>query len=532
MPPLVLRTAVALSSALLLGTALLAMAPSPAAPHAPAGWAPTAITTDPTEADTTEADTTQRRADVAADSLVATMVDSVRVQQLFRNVRVEQDSTRIRSEQAVRYVQQREYLFSGNVVIFERGDTLKADTVRYDEQRKIGRARGNVRLTDGDLRVQAPAGQYFATEKRSVFQEGVTLIDSASTLTSRAGEYLSDEERAEFYGDVRFENADTYLEADSVTYWRDTGNTLARGRVFIRRKGDAAAADADTTTQTYLFGDVARNEKTRNESRVRGRALLVQVRADSVGAPTDTLLVRAHRLYSTRSDSLRRLVAIDSVRIWQQAIAATADSVVYDRTTVADTLQREETRLYRDPISWFEGAQVTGDTIVVKARNRAVDTVHVYGRAFAAQRDTTIDRIHQLQGKTITAFFRNDSLRRIEAKPNARTIRFMKDGQGRLARAVQASSDRIVLWFRAGDIRRAGLYSGVQSQAYGRGLAPIPDPFRLDGFRWVPEQQPTKEHLVQDERVRRRLRGNVVATRPVSPSSAESAPRPPPARNQ
>lgn len=475
---------------------------------------------DTIERDTTEDDTTRQRANVSADSLVATMRDSARVQQLFGNVQVDQDSTRIRSEEAVRFLQQQAYLFTGNVVIYERGDTLTADSVRYDERRKIGRARGNVRLTDGDLRVLAPSGRYFTEEKRSEFRNGVTLIDSTSTLISSGGEYFSEEQRAEFYGSVQFENDDTYLEADSVTYYRDTGNTLARGRVFIRQKGEApSAAAADTTTRTVLFGHRARNDKARNESRVQGNALLIQIRTDSLGAPEDTLLVRAHRLHSTEADSLRRLIAIDSVHIWQRDIAATADSVVYDRFAQGDTLRREETRLYRDPITWFEGSQVTGDTIHVNARNRAVDTVHVYGNAFAAQQDTTLDRINQLKGQTITAFFRNDSLRRIVTEPNAETIRFMKNDNDELDGAVKASADRIVMRFRDGDVRRVGVYSGVQSEVYDRDV--IPDPFELDGFRWVPEQQPTKERLLDDERVQQWLRGNVIVLRPV-PLSEEA----------
>lgn len=517
---LVRHTIVGAFIALVTSAGLLDVARGPTPPTS----APTiqrSAVTDTTEADTVDTgapdDTTERRADVAADSLVATMIDSMRVQRLFRNVQVDQDSTRIRSQRAVRFLQAREYLFTGNVVVFERGDTLNADSVRYDETRKVGTARGDVRLTDGDLQVRAPSGRYFTEEKRSVFREGVTLVDSASTLTSNEGEYFSDAGRAEFYGDVRFEDANTYLEADSVTYFRSTGNTIARGRVFIRRKGgDASAASADTLTRTVLFGDFARNEKTENESRVRGNAFLIQIRADSVGAPEDTLLVRARRLRSSEADSLRRLIAIDSVRIWQQDIAATADSVVYDRIAQGDTLQREETRLYKSPITWFEGSQVSGDTIRVKARGRSVDTVHVYGNAFAAQRDTALDKINQLKGRSITAYFRDDSLRRINAAPNAQAIRFLENDEGELDGAWKGSGDQIVMWFRSGAIRRAGVYRGIESEVYGRELGPIPDPFQLEGFRWVPEQQPTKASLLQDERVQERLRGNVLVLRPVS----------------
>jgi hypothetical protein len=72
------------------------------------------------------------------------------------------------------------------------------------------------------------------------------------------------------------------------------------------------------------------------------------------------------------------------------------------------------------------------------------------------------------------------------------------------------------MWFQAGAIRRVGVYRGVKSDVYGRELGPIPEPFQLEGFRWVPEQQPTKAGLLRDERVQDRLRGNVLIARPVS----------------
>lgn len=497
----------------LTGTAGSAMRSAPEAPVRP-------VPADTTERDTTERDTT-RRADVEADSLVALLRDGQRVQELIGNVFVQQDSTRIRSLRAERILGEREYLFWGDVVIFERGDTLNADTVRYDETRKVGWAWGNVRLSDGDLLVRAPSGRYFADEKRSEFREGVTLVDSTSTLTSRAGDYFSDEQRAEFYGDVRFEDEDTYLEADSLTYFRETGDTRAYGRVFIRRKGDDdPAAAADTSARTYLFGHYAENEQERQHSLVRGNAFLVQIRTDSAGVPDDTLLVRAHRLEASRTDSLRRLIAVDTVRIWQRDIAAIADSAVYDRIAQGDTLRREETRLFRDPVSWFEGSQVFGDTIRVAARDRSVDTVFVFGNAFAAQRDTTLDRIQQLKGRTITAYFRADSLRRIRTEPNAETIRFLKNEEDELDGAVKASADRIIMWFREGDIRRVGVYQGVRSEVYDAAL--VPEPFELEGFRWIPEQQPTKDGLLDDERVRQRLHRNVPVAHPVLSPEAPS----------
>lgn len=572
---------------------------------------------DPSAQAPPPADTGQpERAVVNADSLSALERNGEPLQELFGNVYVRQDTTHLYSEYALRYLDRDEVLFIDNVVIHERGDTLRADTVRYNRSSKVGRARGNVYLTDGDVEVRAPRATYFGDEKRSVFPDTITLVDSSRVLRAKQGTYWSDDQRAEFGGQVRLSDPDTYLEADSLTYFRDTERSIARGDVFIDRQGEEEA-EADTTTRTYLFGDRADNQEQRRYSRVEGQAVLVQVRVDSVGAPEDTLVVRAQRLEAFRTDTHRRLVAVDSVEIWQPDLSAVADSVVYDRVVGATTgpssgdelpidtaraspdslaaitqadpsaeelpagedvrirsdtmrappdsvaqgdttgapldsipadtmatpegeqevahwetpsvqeegsLPLEETRLFRNPVTWFEQSQVWGDSIRVRARGRSLDSVFVRGSAFATQQAETHDRINQLKGRNITASFRSDSLRRIVARPNAEAIRFLTDEVDSLTGAVWVSGDRIVIRFRDGAAKRVSTHRGVQSNAYHEREL-IPDPFHLDGFQWTPERRPTRNQLLRDERVRRRL--DLGPDRPIAQRGREGAPAAP-----
>jgi hypothetical protein len=168
---------------------------------------------------------------------------------------------------------------------------------------------------------------------------------------------------------------------------------------------------------------------------------------------------------------------------------------------------------------------VWGDSIRVRSQDRSLDTVFVRGAAFAAQQDTSLDRIQQLKARDLTAHFRRDSLRRIVAEPNARAIRFLASEGGGLRGAARASGDSIVLHFRNGSMKRTSIKGGVESTYY-RTPESIPDPFRLDGFQWTPDRKPTRDGLLQEPRVRERLqleppsrRRPLARTRPVPPSS-------------
>ncbi|RMF62313.1 MAG: organic solvent tolerance protein OstA [Bacteroidetes bacterium] len=429
-----------------------------------------------------------------ADELRKQSADTL---ELVGDVRLRQGETGLRAGRALELIAQEAYLFLGDVVIVERGDTLRALRVRYDHRHKVGDADGGVVLSDGDVVVRAPSGRYYTDEKRAVFEEGVTLVDSASVLTSRAGSYWSDAKRAVFFDQVRLTGDRTFLEADTVVYFRETEVADARGRVFIERLGgdeDAGAAE-DSTTRTFLFGARAYNDNRAAFSRIEGRPLLVQLRADSSGALSDTLLVRAERLEIVRQDSLQRLIAVGDVQIWQPEFAAAADSVVYERRTRAASDVREETRLFGRPAAWFDTSQATGDTLRITARGGALDTLFITGQAFVARRDTLLDRLSQLKGRTITGLFVQDTLRTLLVGPNAEAIHYLRnEDTDDLGGAVQASADRIVFDLEGdGELRDIRFYRGVEGTYFDAGQ--IPEALRLDGFRWEPERRPRPETL-------------------------------------
>lgn len=519
------------------------------------------------QADTTDAPdaTGTRRVDIlSADSLTGAFEGEAGVQQLIGNVRLRQELTQLSARQALRYPARGEVVLIGDVLIVEEGDSLRAHRVRYDTRRKVGRATGRVRLTDGEIEVRGPSAQYFTEEKRAVFDDDVTLIDSTHVLRSRAGEYFTEEKRAEFYHDVRLLGELEYLEADSVTYLRDEEVSIARGHVFVERLGDEEApadtarqpfrpdavvarldslwrttvrsavdslaaggalpdslaradslrrrrsasgrdglAIADTTARTLLLGDYVYNDEQARTSRVEGRALLVRLEADSAGAAPDTLVLAARRMETLRTDTLEQLVAVGDVRIWQQDLAAVADSAAYLQTSRGDTAEREDTRLYRQPMAWTREGQLSGDTIRVAGRDRAVDSLLVFSSAFVAQEDTTLGRIHQMRGRDLLGLFRDDSLRYLRVRPNAEAIRFMKGEEGGANGAVQASADQAEFWLAGGELERVTFKPDIQGVQYPE--ESLPTALELQGFVWMPERRPLRVVLLDRPRLHRRF---------------------------
>ncbi len=445
--------------------------------------------------------------DVRADLLEGGEAQGERIRRLVGNVRLQQEDTRLRARRAVQFPERREILFTGDVLVIERGDTLRADTVLYNSRDKTGHARGGLRLSDGDVLLEAPSGLYFTRSKQARFSEGVTLTDRAAVLTSLAGEYFSDEKRADFYGNVILSQENSSLRADTVTYHRDTDISFAFGNVFVERIDTTGQADAQRpTVRSLLFGDRLYNEDSTGYSRMEGTPLLLRIREDSTGAVPDTLMLRARVLESSRRDSLERMVAIDSVRLVHGDLAASADSVVYDRVTLAGSdgadVRRTVAWFFDQPLAWFEDNQASGDTLQIVGRGETIDSLRVLGNAFAAREDSASGRVHQLRGKQIVASFERDSLRSLSASPQAEAIHFRTSEAGAAEGAVRMSADRIAISFRAGDIDRLEAIRDTEGVYYSEDI--LPDSLALDGFSWRPEQRPLKrEFLRRVEGIRR-----------------------------
>lgn len=470
-----------------------------------------------------------------ADSVVAEVAGDETVRRLIGNVRMRQDTTTFWAVRVTQFVERGELILEDSVRIVTGSDTLTARRVTYDSNRKEAVARGNVRIADGETVLLAPSARYLTRTEQSFFEEGgrllhdgvelsaprgtydartkradfegpVELRDSTTVLTSQSGRYDTRTERADFSGDVQLRQDGVYLEADSLTHFRRSEQSYARGRVVLERLGTAQdGMPPDSTERTILFGERAEHDERGGRSTVTGSdavdPLLVQLRTDSLGV-TDTTLVRARLLDAVRRDTLgaqsTRVTATGAVRLSQPRLAAVADSAVFRRVEPEDSTATVRDRLdlfgTERPSVWADEAQVSGDTLVAFAVGESLDRMTVQGRAFAAQMDTTLGRVRQIQGRRMVARFERDSLRLLAVAPNAEAIYFRATNDGLLDGADRLTADSLAFVFQDGDLREIRGVRGIEGVAYGPQI--IPDPFQLSNYRYTPDVRPTAAGLL------------------------------------
>lgn len=433
---------------------------------------------------------TTRAIHLNADSLFGDRLQGQQVRRLVGSVRLRQGPTRLRSARATQYVDRDEIFFEGRVRITERGDTLWADEVTYDTREKVGLARGSVVLSDGTVRVGAPAARYWADEKRSAFSGGVRLVDSVSVLTSDLGTYWSDRDSAAFYGRVALRDSQTIFRADTLGYQRERRRAYGFGDVRIDRI--EPAAEDSVRRRIVAFAERAFTDEVAGTSALRGDPLLVQIDLPAEGQRPDTLLLRALRIDVLQETDTTTMTAVDSVRIRRGAFAALADSARVAQYENAD--QTEWAQLLGSPLVWHDATQISADTLQLHRYASVLDTLDATGNAFAARLDSALSRVHQLSGRTLRALIDGDSLRAVRATPNARAIYFLSTEAGALDGAVQVSADSIQFRFQGEQIERIAVRSGVEGTRYPE--SELPTPFQLEGYLWVPERRPSRADLL------------------------------------
>lgn len=485
------------------------------------------------------ADAQTRRVEVLGGDVVEVTADSNgTVRRIVGNVRLRQDTTDFFADRAVIYDDRGEAVLDGRVRILSGQDTLTAATVSYDSNTKIASAEGEVRVGDGESVLFAPVLSFDRQAEVSTFEGGgrilhqgavltaptgtyssarrfarldgpVRLEDSTGVLTAARGTYDARVRRADFAGDVRLRRPDARLDADSVVYFRRTERARAYREVVLERIGDGQevegrpVAPADSSRRTFLFGDQLLYDGQAETAAARGTPerdpLLLALSADSTGR-VDTTLTRAPRIDAARLvagvDTLQTITATGGARLWQRRLAAVADSARFVRQLDSSNVPLDQLGLFgaSHPSVWADGSQLTGDSLLARARDGTLDSLRVLGTAFAARVDSTLGRLQQIAGRQMLGVFDGDELRHLSVWPNAQVIYYTATSDGLLENVLQLSQDSLSFHFRDGELRE--LFGGGVTDG---GLIPpsqAPANPRLPGFAFRTEGAPTHNGLL------------------------------------
>jgi len=388
----------------------------------------------------------------------------------------------------------------GNVELVDKETHLFTQAVEYDVANDIARYNTGGRITNGENTLTSIIGIYYVTQNLFHFKDSVNIVNPDYVMKADTMDYNTQTETAFFTGPSEMEGDSIYLYCEKG--WYDTKNDISRiwkNAVINNRKqvirGDSLFYDdlngyglafkntsiTDTTNNIIVQGDYAWYYETPERFMVTKRAVFIQV------LEKDSLFLHAASISAvTRSDSgmkdYRLMRAYHGCRIYSKELQAKCDSLSY-------SFRDSVIRLYTMPVLWSEENQLVSDSIAIFTKNRQADRLELYTSAFVTSQVDEI-RFNQIKGRSLTGYFRDNELYKINVEGNGETIYYLLDGD-EVAGVNQARCARIEILVEDGKIAEIFEYQNPEG-AIDPPSEVDPALLRLEGFTWQDQLRPKK----------------------------------------
>ena len=183
-------------------------------------------------------------------------------------------------------------------------------------------------------------------------------------------------------------------------------------------------------------------------------------------------------------------VGYNHVKIFSDSMQGKCDSVCYTRS---DSI----VRMINVPILWAHNSQITGDTILLYLDSNKLRKMYVPNNAFLVSRSGP-EQAHlfdQVQGKTLTGYFKNNTITEMTVFPNAECIYYATDKAKAYIGVDEATSTRMRIFFADQNITFIKFTQDAKHTITPMEKADLPN-MKLSRFKWLFDQRPqSKEEL-------------------------------------
>ena len=206
-------------------------------------------------------------------------------------------------------------------------------------------------------------------------------------------------------------------------------------------------------------------------------------------ARPDSVYIQRQIVLSDTS-RVRILSAFRHAKMFKSDLQARADSIFYSNSD-------STIRCYVQPMIWTQGSQLSGDTIYLQMKNKKLDNMEMFPKAFIAnlEKGDSVN-FNQMAGKKMRGFFYDGKLNKMFIDGNAESIYFVHDSLAKPTGMQRSLSSRIRVNFADGKVTDLTFYTKPENQ-YGPPGKLKEDDKVLKSFIWKPKDRPvSKESII------------------------------------
>ncbi|HOF21093.1 MAG TPA: OstA-like protein [Bacteroidales bacterium] len=391
-------------------------------------------------------------------------------------------------------------VLTGNAELVDKETHLYTNSITYDVKSEIAQYRDSGRIINGDNTLTSKIGRYYTATRIFNFKNDVKITNPDYIMTADTMDYNTETKTAFFTGPSEMKGDSIYIYCERG--WYDTGNKISRiwkNALLDNRKqiirGDSLyyeenngyglafgnASITDTSHQVSVAGDYAWYYREPERFMITDSAVFIQISdKDSLYLHGDT--IRSVTLTDSLGISFRLMSAYYGCRIFSRDMQAKCDSLSY-------SFRDSVIRFYNEPVLWAEENQMTSDSMALFTKNRKADRMELFSSAFVASQVDTM-RYNQIRGRSLTGYFRDNELYKIEINGNGESLYYLGEGDEIMA-VNKATSSEIEIYIDNGKISVITENQSPEGVIDPPSEAPQGNP-HLEGFRWYDHLRPKK----------------------------------------
>ena len=442
----------------------------------------------------------------------------------------DKDSTDIYSEYMKYYVDTKKIIFLKNVELKDGKGTLSTEELHYDMNMHIGDYLNGGKVVNKNTTVTSQEGTYYADTKDVYFKKNVKLKDPAYDLSADSLLYNSEQQTATFitntfirdssgrtirtregYYDLKNHRAQfgkrptitdkgETITADNIQFDDSTGISTARGNAVFR----------DTVQNLTLISNLMLANKKTNSFLATQKPLII-LKQDK-----DSIYITGDTVYSANiPDSVINTPdSVQGVAIVRTAKNPNDSSLrylqIYHHVRIySDSLQAVADsvyysgldsifRLFTNPVAWAGGYQITGDTMFLYTKNKKPDRLYVFENSLVVGKSYT-NMYNQIKGNTLNGYFKDGVIDYMRSKGSAEAVYYIKDDSMALVGVNRVNkADIIDMIFLNRQLNKVVLRQDADGIMYPIRKANLNE-MKLRNFKWEEDRRPkTKTELFEN----------------------------------
>ena len=364
---------------------------------------------------------------------------------------------------------------------------LEGDTLYYNKLKSYGHATGHVVSLDTTHHSQMYCGHAEYYPKKRVLWATIkpvlVQVNGNDTLYIRADTFYSAP-----VSKAKLKSQKLKAIADSIA-----ASTKIKAKAAVDTSGVAIVASSIDTAKKKIVPDtVAITTSDINKEATKKKDGKAKKRKGR-DVEIDSMNIAAADTTEVDSTAPRYFIGYHHVKIYSDSLQGKCDSVSY-------TQSDSTIRMIYDPIAWSHNSQITGDTILLRIDSGRLKSLYVPNNALIVSRSGPVkaNLFDQVQGKTLTGYFKDNTITKMVVFPNAESIYYPRnDKDGSYLGVDQSKSQSMYIYFEDQKIKRISLYQEPHET-----ITPLDQvdlsTMKLSRFKWLIDKRPkNKEELFE-----------------------------------